>query len=984
MQRHFSRSIQKAILTLTISMVSSVVFAEKMDLDTHTAVIERLSTIVKNLDDGDSSKVPSALRLADLLAERSRLKTMKEVEQNCTNCLKSVEDRRQALGYYTYAVPKLSGYTYSQALLQKAFLHYSLGEVAQTEKIYKEITSGGRKVHSPGILGQAYASLGDLYFQKADFKTAKAYYEAALNIKETPQKGLVHYRTAWCNFNLDKVPKAISTLEMVLQTPRLTQTESASGPVQDESFKLEVSKDLASFYARAPITRESITRLMNLSPVDQKQQNLFYLGTEADRLGKKKESALVWMIYLENNKQDKEALEAQIRLMKLKRDMGDRKAAIGTFARVGEMWKKPGCGDEAKCTQLQGQVRKWIMDWNREEKKEQTLELTQAFVMYSNMFPEDDEMFVWGAGVAQQRHQYRQALELYHKAADVAYKKKSQKVMDGALIGEIDMAETLKTYELKMYAYNHYLQLARRGAKEFEVRYQIAQAEFEKKNFDKSATLFRGLSLENNSANKSLQKTAANMSIESLIQLKREDAIETWSADYVKQFPKNQNEFLVIHRKALLNNTASRINQNKANSGDLAKLQNVSLVGSTAKDRISLYKSRYLLAIRLEKFNDAKNANQDLLSVKELNEHDRNEAWHNRIWLAEMELDFGTAYSLAKNQPGKMNADRSLRLIWLAQMANANPTQHENDFLRLSGRKSLRASVIAGRIERSKTPEKDIKPFLKELSQSPETLARLALEIYAKTKSISIIKTADSFPSVRRASTGGIIARLIQYPALNKQIGELTFARLDHRSEKALKKSLENRLRLLKDLEKTGQRAIASRDTVLQAIVIDTLRIENGRLHDDIMHLPMPRGLKPAQQIQYQDLVAEQAKPYQIKASQFENKERQLWSQTNWSERLAENYVQARPEYKPALKQDLEQLSKHAPMETRAALVLAMSRPPQGPSDKVVAQARNQVKKNPFELNYVTELKDLELQRGNDILVAHLDARLHQMKGITK
>jgi hypothetical protein len=986
MQRHFSRFYKKTLLTLLTFAVSPLVFAEKMDLDTHTAVIERLATIVKNLDDSDVSKVPSVLRLADLLSERSRLKAMKEVEKDCTNCLKSVEDRRQALGYYSYAVPRLSGENYSQALLQKGYLHYSLGETAQTEQIYKDIIAKGRKIHTPSILGQAYASLGDLYFQKADFKKAKAHYEAALKINETPQKGLVHYRIAWCNFNLDNVPKAISLLEMVLQTPRLTETVSATGPVQDESFKLEVSKDLASFYARAPITRTTINRLIKLSPAGQKQQNLFYLGTEADRLGKKRESALVWMIYLEGNTQDKEALEAQIRLMKLKRDMGDRKGALATFSHVADSWKThSGCGDKAKCEQLQGQIRKWIVDWNREEKKNQTVELTQAFIMYTTMFPTDEEMLIWGATVAQQRHQYRSAFELYRKAADVAYEKKSAKTLEGALISEIDMSETLKNYELRLLAYNHYLQLNRRGPKEFEVRYQISQTEFEKKNYEKSANLFRSLALENSDKkNASLQKTAADMSIESLIKLKREDTIEGWSADYIKQFPKHKNTFIAIHRKALLNNTAARINQNKANEQDLAKLNAVSIVGSTPQDRISLYKSRYLLAIRLEKFADAKKANMDLLSIKNLSANDHNQAWQNRIWLAELELDFSTAYSLAKSQPGKMTADRALRLIWLAQMAHVNPAAHENDFLRLSGHRSLRAGVIAGRIQRSNNPEKEIKPYLKELSKSPETLARLALEIYANTKKMSIIKTANDFRSVRKSSTGGIITRLLQYPDLKKQIAEITFSRLDSRSDKALKKSLENRIALLRNLEKTGQRAISSGDLVLQAIVIDTLRIENGRLHDDIIKLPMPRGLKRAQQIQYQDLVAEQAKPYQIKASQFENKERQLWSKSQWSERLAENYVQARPEYKPALHQDLDMLAKHAPVETRAALVLAMSESPKTPSDKAINQARNQVKKNPFEAGYVTALKDLELLRGNDVLVAHLDARLHQMKGITK
>jgi len=985
----------KSALFLLISVFGLSAWATKMDIDTHTAVITRLQQVVQSLDDGDSSKAPAALRLADLLAERSRLKGLKEVELNCTNCLKAKEDRLEAVKYYSYVIPLLPDDTRSQAMLQKAHLHYALGDAQKTEALYKQIVNEGRRRHSSLVMGQAYASLGDVLFQKTKFTEARASYEKALAIPETPQKGMIYYRLAWCLFNLDQVQRSVAMLEMILTTPRLTQLANSEGAGQDTSFKIDVSKDLATFYSRTTINRSRINRLLELSPAENRQDNLFFLATETDRLGKKREAAMVWMVYLENSPKDKTALEAQIRLMKIKRDLGDLKGSLAVFAHVGQLWKNPGCGD--RCPDLQAQIRKFVTDWNREEKKFMTPELTQAYVMYCTVFPNDAEMYFWGAEVAKQRKQFRQSVALYHHAALVAHKqlerpkdmnaeqiKGLKSIFEGSLIGEIDMAETMKDHELRMNAYKNYLALNPNGAREFEVRYQMAQSEFERQQYDNSASAFRKLAIEKNARDKALQKTAASMSIESLIRLKRADLIETWSYEYAGIFTKDRKEFLMIHRKTVLNSVAVRINQKTATKTDQIKLGTVSLEGGTHEDRISLYNSQYLLAIQLQDFGAAKKAVTNLLAVKELSNMHRNEAVRNRIWLAELELDFRTAYYMLEAQDNKLTADRALRLIWLSQMAGLPSEKHENQFLSLSGNRAARAAVITNHVQRQRNPSRALKPYLKELSQSPEVLARLSLEIYARNKSRSTLEDAYEFRSVRNTPTGTIIGRLLQYPELKKQIARLGGARLNARTQNALKSSLESRIKMMADLEQVGQKAISNKDPVLQSIVLATLMRENDRLHNDIIALPAPRGLTQQQKEQYDGLVAQQAAPYKSKAIAIAEKLNQLWADDSWSERLAQNYIDARNEYKPALLQDLEMLSNYAPSSARPDLILAMSKPQQLPSRQDLASAQQQVRKYPFSEDYVKELRDVENRRGNDVVVAHLDARLSQMKGTTK
>jgi hypothetical protein len=979
-----------SILLITAS--GSFVFAEKMDLETHTVVINRLTQIVDTLDNTDVSKVPSTLRLADLLAERARLKNLAEVEKNCENCLQSKEDRNLAIRHYENIIPLLDNSVRGHAMLQKAHLHMALGHVDKAEKIHLLITQEGKKRHKNETLGQAHASLGDVYFQKTKFSAAKAEYEKALKIDETPQKGLVHYRLAWCLFNLDQVKPSIKKLEMILQTPQLTESKTSQGVVQDESFKIDVSKDLASFYARDTISNQTIQKLSQMSPSTHRMQNIYYLASEADRLGKKKEAALAWMFYLSNAEQKKEALEAQIRIMKLKRDTGDLRGSVATFKQVQEAWNKNGCGD--KCEQLQNEVKRWIIDWNREEKKIQSTQLTQAYVIYTEIFPHDEEMLFLGATTAQQRKQYKNAFDFFRQAAIVSHanlnkklsdeeKIKKIKTLNEALIGEMDMAETLKNYDLRMMAYQHYLSLNPQGERTFEVQFQIAKLYFEIKNFEKAASLFKTIATNDQvKSHRKEQIEAAHLSLNSLIQLKNDEAIENLSLEYANRFKEEKNEFYKIHRKSVLNTVAAKINAKKADNTDLVKLKSIHMVDSTANEKKSLYKNMYLLSLHLKNFKEALHANLNTLSLKDLSEAERNQTLQDRIWLAEMELDFKEAYQITNKLPGTMTAEKALKLVWLAEMASIRPDKHEDDFLKLSHNRKLRATVIARKIQRQIFPQKKIKPYLEELAQSPEVLAKLSLEIYSKNGNKEILEKSFSYPSVRRSAFAGLISRLLNYSFIQKDITKLSSLRLKAQSQSSLKKSLEERMKLLSQFEVSLKNSVRSKDLNLQAIFLNVLKHENLRLHNDLLALPVPKGLNKEQLEQYKSLVSQQAAPYKMKSEKVDNSLQALWSQSGWIEELAKNYRLARIEYKPALKEDLKQLMRHAPPSKFNYFQQALNEKSSYPSQQSLLQAQLNVRNNPFEESGVSKLKDIEEQRGNDFTVAHLEARLTQMKGL--
>ncbi len=972
----------KRILILAILFSATQSFADKMDLNTHTVVIDRLREIIKSLDNGDVSKVPSTLRLADLLAERSRLKSLSEVEKNCTNCLKSKEDRVEAIKHYQNILPQLMSDTRGHAMLQKAHLHLSLGQVEQAEKLQKQITSEGSKKHPLNILGQAHAALGDIYFQKAEFKKAKSEYDKALNIAETPQKGLVHYRLAWCLFNLDQVNKAIAKLEMILQNPQFTENLSSDGTVtQDESFKIDVSKDLASFYARTTITEQTLQKLTQLSPVNFQKENIHYLALEADRVGKKKEAALVWMHYLQLSEKDKDALEAQVRIMKLKRETGDLDGSIRLFVEVKNIWKKHGCSDQ--CEKLQGEIRRWIIDWNREEKKTLSTQITQAYLIFTDLFPEDEEMLLLGATSAHQRKQYKLAFDFFHDAAELSARKKNFKNLDNALLGEMDMAETMKNSELRMAAYHHYLQLNEKGEHAFEVHFQIAKLYFEIKDYEKASLAFKKVATMN--AKREFRKEqieAAHLALNSLIKKNNDLVIEEWSLEFAQRFSEEKNEFYKIHRKSVINTVSKKINEKTANSADLNKLKSVSLVNATPQEIKSLYKNLYLLSLQLKNYKDALHANLNTLALKDLSREENSQAVQDRIWLAEMALDYKEAYQLTKSQAGSLNEARALKLIWLAGMAGQDPDKHEKEFLKISHNKNLRADVIAHRIQRQAFPLKTLKDHMSELSQSPNTLAKLALEIYAKTRNREVLEKTFTFKSVRTSSFAGLISRLLSTPLLQKDILALTSSRLNNSNPQKLKKSLEDRLKKLASFETLLKQSVQSHDLHFQAVFLNVLKYEYARLHKDVLSLPLPRGLKKEELEQYKGLIAQQAAPYAAKSEKIEEKLQALWKQSDWIDTLAEQYRSARIEYKPALKEDLLHLIKHAPPSKAQYLQSVLNEKVDYPQQKTVLAAQSNVRQNPFEEKAVAQLKDIEQKRGNDLVVAHLEARLTQMKGM--
>lgn len=184
-------------------------------------LIEKFTKIQVKLSDGDSSKVPVTLRLADMLSERARKASMKELESGCITCTAGEKDRKRALQYYKEVLPKVAVSQKGRILAQMGHLYEMTGEENKALSLYQKVI---HQKDTPEVAKiEAKLSLAEAYFKKRQYEVAKKYYEQVLESPEAKRKGLAHYKVAWCEFNAGHVDLAIQRLVKVLKSRNCCQ-----------------------------------------------------------------------------------------------------------------------------------------------------------------------------------------------------------------------------------------------------------------------------------------------------------------------------------------------------------------------------------------------------------------------------------------------------------------------------------------------------------------------------------------------------------------------------------------------------------------------------------------------------------------------------------------------------------------------------------------------------------------------------------------
>ena len=981
------------LLILTSLGAGSALAGEKMSLETHQLLIQKLERVLENLEEGDLSKSNLALRLADLYAEKARLLDMADGAMGTQAQRASAsQSRRKAIELYKTHVQKTSRQKRGEIYLLTAHLHELLGDDKSADLIYEAMVRNS-KAQSPETLSKAQTARADLFFRKGQFEKAKQLFEAAFANKTAPRRGYVLFRLAWCDYHMGRYLRAKSSMIQLLRSPDLMRKKSDGA--LDSALQEEASRDLTTFISRAGLQTTDVALLSEVSPGNVKIANLTYLATELDRTGRKKEALAVWGTLGQSHQTGSEKLEGQIRIAQIQYDLGKKKETVTEISKALELWKEEDCEDSADCQALRQQLRKIITDWGKAEEREPSPQLIQAYTLYIQTIP-DLEMNYWAGNAARKLKQYVEASRFYNQAADlaaVALKTSSRasspqrlaQIFEGALLSEIEVAELSGNLDLKDIAYAHYLKLNPEGPQAQKVHYQVAQTLSERKRYADAATAFKEIALSPTSSAENLREKAADLALDNLVLAKDDERLESWAIEFSRTFKGRSADFQRIARQSALNQAAQAYNDPETRGElklHLEKLSALDLTGAKVEERINVLKHILLLAHHLKDLSQIDRASALLLKFPQISPKERDNALENRAWVAELRLQFEDALIYQRQiKNSKLSTDdRTMKLATLSELAGKDPSEYYELYLKIGKLQSQRQWSAYQLVMLSKNKVKAFKKYASAMKANSALYRKAALVTFQRSGDLSVISPIpqDLSPEGRFFSQ---LVFLENFAPVEKEVAR---QRLNGESQKALRSSLQRQLNTITKLEGWANKAIDAGLWTIQLKTLSSVASAYQKLAREIQDLPTPKGLRAAERLQYRKLLTAQALPYHRKVKEIQAEIDKLWSA---DENLKDLFLQASgsaPELAKAAQWELKIVTDLA-KKTGHSSVLSKKKPR---SDRnlhqhQVAEARERVMRDPFSLNSIETLRDIERLRGRESMVAYLDARILELKDRT-
>lgn len=974
-------NLSKSILVVLVLGVCTMQAQAGIDQKTQTLLIQKLTSVYLNIAPKDPARTGVALRLADLHAERARLAFMEDLNNGCTHCQAGAQDRVQALKYYNEVLPTVPASSQGKVILQMGHLYEMQGDLVQAESSYRALMD---KNVSPNDLAEAHLSLAELKFKARQFQEARSAFAEVLKIPSASSRGLAAYRMAWCSFNLGESKAAVEQLQTLLKTKEWQSRGGTSETQVEQSFLVEVSQDLATFMAKQGANVDDIKSLYELSPESAKLPNVTRLARELERLGDRNGAIAAWSYVNERQKDPGLRLESEIHLAQINFDRGEKTAAQQNFERALHLWgQQQGCG-LADCQDMQKLLRQYVLTWNRVEKSKLTPELKNAYAAYLQQFPNDVDMNIWGAQVAHELKDSATAVSWNNQAAQWILKDpvnaESNQKLEKTLLTSIEMAEASKDAKLLAQTQDQYIQSSRLNSKGLDVEYQKIYAIYNAGDYATAATGFHALALSTKAGDEKIKMQAADLALDALGEMKEDVKMTAWSMEFAQRFPQAKASFANVKEKALLSQSASLAKTNPEQA--YAVLAQFSPQDASAEDKKVYLKNKIILAEKLGKYTEARVAADDLLK-ENLNKEEREFALERKLWLSELNLDFRTALDTAqKLQFAQLSQDqKALKLAHYSLLAEKDPQSFYREYLRSSKDEEKRQMVAADLVRASNNPLKEIEAQKTVLARNPELLARLYFEINNKAASPPAVAALRQ-PTLSKTEAGKIAGRQVFMKELDSLKQKFAQSQIDSSNQRKLAGTLKARVKILEDLDKVANSAIAAQDWTAQLVAIDMVAKENQRFYSEVLGLPMPQGLSGEQEQEYLQLLSQQATPHLKKSEEASVKVKEFWAQNQ----SLEKYAQVDDLYKKQVQSELGILQQIAPAESKASLdvitakIQASSDQKAVPALKDLETARNDLRQRPFETETLKKVLDLEKQSGHTAMVQYLQARLDHIQ----
>lgn len=965
------------LVSILIAVRAVAADASSTDQQTRNLLIQKFERVLLSLAPQDPSYTAVTLRLADLLSERARFDAMTELQTGCIECVAGVKDRQKALRLYEIALEKTPAEGQGKIIFQIGHLNELIGQTQKAELTYLDII---KRNQSPATVAEARAALGEMYFKQRRFAQAREQFELARK-GELGQRGLAAYRIAWCYYNEGKIKEGSQELYNILSTPKLlTRNADASVISIDRQFQEEVSRDYATFISRLSPQLEDAKQLYSLSPESTRLANVEFLATELERVGVKDKAISVWQFVQDLQTQPRNRLEGHVRLAALYQDVGQMPQAIAEFEKGLALYPQVQC--DQSCIEIKNRLRKFVVDWNRSSKKQPTSELLTAYENYLAVFSDDAEMIYWAAQIAKDLKSYEKAMTLYQTFVS----RSAGKDTENALLSQIEAAESSGDVGLQILAYDRYLQYSTKGEKKVEVQYQKAHLLYKQEKYAESAEALRAVALLQTTQAESVRIQAADLSLDALAILKDDARIESWATEYAARFPQKRSEFWSVSRKSLLNQSVNLA----ATQPDVAwmALARASIADADDSDKIIYYKNKIILAEKLGKYSDGRNAVDSLLKIPTLKQEDQEFALAKKAWFAELALDFSTAFTA--NQKMKLaelqNDQRLLRLAMFAELAGQPADSYYAQYLNTTKDREKARLVAARLVKESRTPEREFAKFEKTLKEDPVLYTSLALDIYVKTADKKLLKRIVSDKGLVTTPAGKELLRESLLKEMAPLSADLAKQSIGTKTQAEIARGIKKRVGSIDKFEAVAARAVESGDWIAQVMSLTLLEREITRFYNEIIALPLPQGLTPEEEGQYLQLLSQQASPYQIKAQDIQTKLKEFWSGLD---KVLADYrglagLSTR-DIRGFTTEQLASLAAAAPETEKIKITTAINETTAPgaaalPTVAEVERARKVVRENPMNRDGLIKLSVLEKQMGRQTMASYLEARAQKLE----
>jgi len=948
------------------------------DESNRNLLIDKLESVNQHLAMKDPSKVAVTLRLADLYAERARLDAMKELDQGCTVCKAGESDRKKALRLYTEVLDKAPESAQGKVMVQVGHLYQLTGDENKAVGFYQKILKDNE---APDVKAEAQLSLAEIYFKRRDYPKAQGYYQEVLKNSAASSRGLAAYKLAWCAFNTGDVKTAISQTEEILNTPALLTRSGSSQSQVDPQFQEEVSRDFVTFLAKKNIENKDIENLFKLSPENVRVQNVKSLALEEERVGKKAEALQSWKFVYEYMTKPEDRLAAKISMAQLYFDADNKKEGAATFESAMQLWHDLKSCQSNQCDELRRRSRQFVVSWNQLENKAPSAELLAAYQNYLSNFPEDADMHLYEAQVARDMKNWPEAWKAYNEARESEAKDpKLADKLETTLVTLLDIAEESKDDKMMTQAYDLYIQQSVKKTKLFEVQYQRAHRLYEAGKYSEASQQLRQLALDK-SGNIKVRKQAADLSLDALVLMKDETNLPIWAKEYANTFTEGSQDFTQIVQKSILTKSANAAST--SSEAAYNELLQFNVAQATPEDRIKYYKNKLILAEKLNKFLEAQSAADSLLQQAGLSAEDKEFAWARKDYMSEMTLDFASALTaIDKLQTTLKPDEKMLKMAMFAELSGQKSGAYYGEYLKSSKDEENKKLVAAELVRKSKVPEKELELYRPILGKSPQLMAQLYTEAFAKTSDETILKKVSKDSSLKTTDAGKLLTRVAFLKEFAEFKNKLVAHKLDTKSDRKLAASIKARVALLDKLEAYTKQAIESADFTSQLVSVDLLAKESERFYQELLSAPMPKGLSDEEQQQYMSMLSAQATPFQAKSTEAKSKVEQFWKSPTWNSALQTSWQQV--DLRSLILVEVKALREIAPQEYQASLAGFSAEEMQKqqvarPSLQEIQTARNLVHQNPFDKQALQALLDLEKKSENTAMSQYLQTRIETL-----